>query len=177
MTSTPHASRCQSIAPQHRMVPKPLDDSGLAGDFSGRAGALARKGQGSGGLPAPRRCSPGAGVQFCTRRSDFKGLSCFFCNASERTRHFESLRCLLGYIYNHMICVSIFLYVKVELRRLQTRWSTALATLSERGFNWPRPAFDRDVGSARVRKPIRPSYPKARRLSWRDTVLPVREWG
>ena len=79
----PRASRCQSIALQDRMVPKPLDDSGLAGDFTGEVG----RSLGKGGVwrpPSASGRSPWAGVQFCARRSDFKGLSLFFCNSNEQ---------------------------------------------------------------------------------------------
>ena len=39
-----------------------------------------------------------------------------------------------------------------------------------------RPMERGDAGGARVHEPIRPGYPKARRLSRRDTVLPMRGW-
>src|SRR4029077_7100509 len=82
---------------QDRTFPKPLDDSGLAGGFQSGPGKCAGVSRPLRGFPR----GPGADVQFCARRSDFKGLGFFFCNSSERTRHL-----LLCVIYEYQLITS-----------------------------------------------------------------------
>jgi hypothetical protein len=64
---------------EDRTLSKPSDDSGEAAPDRPAGAAAGRLTSGS---TARRRGLP-RGVQFCMRRSDFKGLSVLFCNSNQ----------------------------------------------------------------------------------------------
>jgi hypothetical protein len=106
---------------------------------------------------ALRRRSRGAGVQFCARRSDFKGLGFFFCNSSEQARPFDALCCSLVFIYKYMIYLE---YITHKVEMPSGRKDPLMTSARQKG-EYPNAAFhDHPLTQTGIR-PMRQLSPRS----------------